>query len=173
MQQSNTALSEHLLSTLPICMLGHFTFERRVNEQKRDTTWIDFIHEFNLIGRMPLGWIRADETDNQGNRHIHAAFASYRPIDATLLSDTWNSVNNYKTTSNALIQPYNMALGTSGMDYLCKGNCLSFSGNLPLYSSLTNPAMLRTGERSAYYRMRGLSNPRAGMTINQGINYED
>jgi len=154
MQSTNSALSEHLLSTLPVSLLGHFTFQRRASEQRMDTVWNDFVTGVNITARQPFGWIRADEIDDYGNKHIHAAFVSFAPISDSLLADTWNTVNHHTDASNALIQPYDSAYGTSGINYLLKDDCISLSGNLFLYSSLTDVSSLNMSERRNYHRIR-------------------
>jgi hypothetical protein len=157
---ADSLLSGHLLSTLPITTLGTFNFRRRASEQHRDTAWSEYIDHVGSQIKQPFGWIRADETDELGNRHIHAAFVSYMGLNdkVDILHDSWLAVNDYKEGQYALVSPYQAEqFGTSGLDYLLSpSSAVSFSPNIPLFSSLTDVSMLQAADRRTYGRMRGL-----------------
>jgi hypothetical protein len=149
-------LAEHLLDTLPVSQLCHLTFQRRASEEQRNTAWTEFIDEVGKESRRQFGWIRADETDAKGNRHIHAAIVSFVPPDRRLVEDSWNKVNGNQERNHALVEKYDVKEhGASGLSYiLSPESTVTFSENIELYSSQTDPHDLSSSERRSYSRIR-------------------
>ena len=148
-------LSQHLLNTLPIDAIGTFTFPQRCSQEQRDTAWNEYVDKLEATAKHSIGWIRADETDAEGNRHIHAAFASFQPLSKHQLMDCWAATLDSTRSDLADCSSYDSSsFGTAGLQYIVKDDDLTLSSALHLYSTLTDPSTLPAYERRQFTRVR-------------------
>ncbi|SDE83606.1 hypothetical protein [Terriglobus roseus] len=157
---NQTAISEHLLNTLPVAAIGHFTFPKQVSDEKRLGIWKQFLNEAEKRLHYPIGTLRGFETDCEGNRHIHAIFVSHKPISHHVLSDAWHAVLHvpkqmFKTYADC--SPYDRTCGTKGIEYVMKDGEIELSDNIHLFSSDVDVNGLNARARRAYSRMRNTS----------------
>ena len=118
-------LYAHWLTQVPWQLIGTFTFAWKVNDQRADKTFDEFINRMEHSLHCDVGYVRGDEKRYSGcgkpacARHFHVLLTSAAPMSPAYVEGSWMSMaGNRSDGAGALVKTYDPAF--PGVQYVLK-----------------------------------------------------